>query len=399
MKLVLATPLFPPQSGGPATDAALLQARLPSYGIETVVCNFGDVRHLPTGIRHVVYARRLFRLCKDSRGEGGTRNEAGVDGIVAFDTFSVLLPAVIVGKLLKKPVIVRVPGDFAWEQATQRYGVKDSIEKFQTKCYDVRVEVMRSVQKYAARSAALLVVPSDYFGTIVSQWGISSEKIKRIYLGIDLDEKATMPSEAILKTVGEHSKILFSLGRFVPWKGFGMLIDLMKDMPDEWHLVLAGDGPLQAELEDHARKLEEKVQATEESQKDFQEKNEKRKNRVTFLGAIPHDEVLGWLARADAFALNTSFESFSFQVVEAMASGTPVITTPIGSLPELITNGVEGVLCTPDDEKAFLEAILSTQTNSHEWQKRTDAAQAKAQKFSTKASLDAFVEEVTKICA
>ncbi|MDR3548048.1 MAG: hypothetical protein P4M11_07255, partial [Candidatus Pacebacteria bacterium] len=134
MKLVLATPLFPPDSGGPATDAALLAKELPKHGIETVVCSFGKVRHLPSGIRHVAYA---FEVWKEARR---------ADGIVAFDTFSACLPAAWVARVLRKPLIIRVPGDFAWEQATQRFGVTDSIEVFQTKRYGFRVEMTRWLQ-------------------------------------------------------------------------------------------------------------------------------------------------------------------------------------------------------------------------------------------------------------
>jgi glycosyltransferase involved in cell wall biosynthesis len=365
MKLVLATPLFPPDSGGPATDAAQLHAELPKYGIETVVCSFGSVRHLPSGIRHLVYLGKLLKCAK------------GTDGIIALDTFSACLPAAIVSKLIRKPLIVRVPGDFAWEQATQRFGVTDTIEEFQKKRYGWSVEIMRSLQRFAARSAALLVVPSDYFRDIVLQWGVNAGRAKRIYLGLDFTEKPVVPSSV------PEGKILFSLGRFVPWKGFSMLISLMCEQSNpelsEWHLVIAGDGLLRAELERQVRELDVS-------------------SRVTFTGLIPHAEALGWLRRADAFALNTSFESFSFQILEAMASGVPVITTAVGSIPELITNGVEGVLCAPDDREAFKTAILSTQTGSEKWRERSELAQRKAAEFSIEKSVRLFADELTHIC-
>ena len=358
-KFVLATPLFPPDSGGPATDAVLLQTELPKYGIETVVCTFGSVRHLPSGIRHIWYAIKLFKLVK------------GTDGIIAFDTFSVCVPASIVSRFTGKPLIVRVPGDFVWEQARQRFGVSDTIEVFQSKRYGFRVEFLRALQKYAARSAALLVVPSDFFGRIVSHWGVQTKRVKRIYLGLDFTEKAVMPTKI------PDGNILFSLGRFVPWKGFSMLIELMPQLPG-WHLVLAGDGPLRTELEAQAHTLGVA-------------------ERVTLTGVIPHSEALGWFRSADAFALNTSFESFSFQILEAMESGVPVITTPVGSIPELVTNGVEGVLCAPNDKQALLETILSVKREPENWQKRTKAAQQKAQNFSIETSVRLFAEALTKI--
>ena len=363
MKIVLATPLYPPDSGGPATDALLLYTELPSYGIDASVCTFGDVRKLPSGIRHIQYAFNLYKVARTA------------DAIVAFDTFSVLVPAIVVGKLLRKPVIVRVPGDFVWEQATQRFGVTDSIEVFQKKKYGVRVALLRNLQKWAAQQSALLVVPSDFFKGIVEQWGISPDRVERIYLGVDMEQKFVVPHESVVP----KGKILFSLGRLVPWKGFSMLLDLICTLPDEWHLIVAGDGPVREELEKKANALGVA-------------------KRVTFTGALPRAEVLGWLRRADAFVLNTSFESFSFQVVEAMWSGIPVLTTPGGSLPELITNGIEGVLCSHDDLKAFTDAVLSTQSEPEIWERRTEAAQKKAELFSIKNSLDSFVKEIKTIC-
>ena len=362
MKLVLATPLFPPDSGGPATDSVLLYKELPTYGIEATVCSFGTVRHLPRGIRHLCYTYNLLI------------SSFGANGIIAFDTFSVCLPAVFVSRLLFIPLIVRVPGDFAWEQASQRFGVTDSIEVFQKKRYSFKVEMMRSLQSFAARSSVLLVVPSDFLRGIVAQWGIAPKRLVRIYLGLDFNEETTAPSNV------PEGKILFSLGRFVPWKGFSMLIALMPDLPKGWHLVLAGNGLLREQFEQEVCELGVA-------------------DRVTFTGDIPRPEALGWYRRADAFALNTSFESFSFQILEAMTSGTPIITTAIGSIPELITNGVEGVLCTPNDSEAFKKAIVSVETEPEKWKTRTEAAKRKAQEFSTTASVSAFVSLVTKICA
>lgn len=358
MKVLLATP----DSGGPATDAAFMKTELPRLGIETVVISFGKVRHLPSGIRHVRYAIELLK------------NIRKVDAIIAFDTFSVCLPAALIARLIGTSLIVRVPGDYAWEQATQRFGVTDTIEAFQKKRYGLKVEILRTLQRLAVRQAALVVVCSDFLKKIVAEWHIAPEKLKRIYLGIDLEEKADMPSNI------PEGKILLSIGRLVPWKGFSMLMRLVPELPEDWKLVIVGDGPERARLEEKARSLG-------------------ISDRVLLTGAIPRKEVLGWLRSAHAFALNTYFESFSYQVLEAMVAGVPIITTSIGSIPELIENGVEGVLCTPGDSEAFLNAILSTEQDTTTWQKRTESAQQKAKRFSSHASVEMFAEELKKICA
>ncbi len=362
MKILLATPLYPPDSGGPAMEAALVHEELPKQGIAVEVCTFGSVRHLPRGIRHLRY---FFNLLIHVRK---------VNVVVAIDTFSVCIPAAVVAHLFHKPFVVRAPGEFAWEQATQRFGVTDTIEVFQKKRYGLAVEFIRFLQRRAMKSATLVVVCSDFLKSIVAQWGIDPKRLVRIYLGLNFNEKVTVPSQI------PEGKILFSLGRFVPWKGFSFLIELLPSLSKEWHLVIVGDGPLRSALQTQVQNLGVS-------------------NRVTFTGTLSRPEVLGWYRKADVFVLNTAQENFSFQVLEAMVAGVPVITTSVGSIPELITNGIQGVLCTPNDKEAFLEAIVSTSTQLEVWRKRTEAAQRKAHEFSSVASMTAFAECIKKICA
>jgi glycosyltransferase involved in cell wall biosynthesis len=292
--------------------------------------------------------------------------------IVTFDTVSVGLPALLAARLRGIPLVARVPGDYAWEQGTQRYGVGDSMADFQIKKYGVRVELLRFVQRTVVQGARLVIAPSDYFAAVVRGWGVSHSALRRIYLGLPSTASVIMPSDA------PDGRILFSMGRFVPWKGFPLLLKLLVALPS-WHLVLAGDGPERKRLERMAD--EYGVQ-----------------DRVTFLGTTGNAEVLGWLRRADAFVYNTQWESFSFQVLEALASGIPVITTRVGSLPELVEDGVEGVLCEPDDLQAFIQAVESITTERAQWENRRTAAMRKSQQFTIHASATQFVKELKNIC-
>ena len=288
-------------------------------------------------------------------------------------TFSVCVPTAIIAKIFKKKFVIRVPGDFVWEQASQRFGIKDSIEVFQEKRYSFKIELLRRIQKWTTRQADLVVTCSDFLKKIVASWGVKENKLIRIYLGMDFSEFNIPPAHV------PDGKILFSLGRFVPWKGFPLLIDLLAVLPSEWHLVIAGDGPLRAQLEQHTHNLDVS-------------------KRVLFTGALPHTEILGWFRVANAFALNTSFESFSFQILEAMASGTPVITTTIGSIPELLRDGTDGVLCQPNDIEQFKKAVESVTSNPELWEKRTTSAKTRAHEFSIKKSVSNFANELKKIC-
>ena len=66
MKLLIATGLYPPEIGGPATYAKLFEERLPRYGIEVSIFPFRTVRHLPPLIRHIVYGWKVFRMSRNA---------------------------------------------------------------------------------------------------------------------------------------------------------------------------------------------------------------------------------------------------------------------------------------------------------------------------------------------
>lgn len=99
---------------------------------------------------------------------------------------------------------------------------------------------------------------------------------------------------------------------------------------------------------------------------------------------------------ADAFVLNTKFESFSFQIVEAMAAGVPIITTNVGSLPELIESRREGILLEPDDLDGFNESIKSVVADKTLWHDRVQQAKQKAQQFSIERTVESLCQLMEK---
>jgi glycosyltransferase involved in cell wall biosynthesis len=358
IQVLLATGLYPPEIGGPATYTKLLEQTLPPYGYKVSVLPFSTSRHLPKVVRHMHYFFHLFLRARS------------VDIVFAQDTVSVGLPALLVCKLLRKPFIVRVPGDYAWEQAVQRFGVTDTIDEFQLRRQPWQVKLLQSIQQQVVCRANTVITPSEYFSTLVAGWGVVPKNIATIYNGVDLD---IVPAK-VAKPVG---KTIVTAGRLVAWKGIGELIDMLSDFSD-WNLVVIGDGPLRAQLEQ---------QTVDMGVSD----------RVTFTGAIARTEVFGWCVAADAFVLNTQFESFSYQVVEAMHSGTPVIVTNVGSLPELISHTVEGVLVEPNDLTAIKQSVRETVSDPDLWQVRTDNAQEKALQFSINACMEKLDVHLQKL--
>ena len=351
MKILISTGIYPPDIGGPATYSKLLFDELPKHGHEVSILSFGEVRHLPKVVRHFSY---LFKLLNKAKG---------VDFIFAQDTVSVGLPSLIASRILKKRLLVRVPGDYAWEQSVQRFGVEESIDDFQNRKYGLKAEFLRRLQKITVNGAYFVIAPSMYFRELVSKWTKNHEKVFCIYNGIDLSSIPKHPGKI-------ESRTIVSAGRLVAWKGFDVLIRLMKFLPD-WKLFIAGDGPLRKELEALAQ-------------------NEGVGQRVVFQGQIPKRDMIGALQKSELFILNTSFESFSFQIVEAMAAGVPVITTNVGNLAEIVDDGKSGILVAPNDERAILEAIEKL-SNPAFRESIIREAQEKAKKFSIENTIKNFL--------
>jgi len=328
--ILIATPLYPPDVGGPATFAKTLEAELPKWGFDVRLVKFGEVKHLPKGIRHLAYFYKLFTAA------------LGADTILAFDPVSVGLPAYIVARLFGKKFIVRVAGDYAWEQEQgkrQNAKVKNTSQKFltpeefQTKKFGFVTEVRRWVERHVAKSSEKIIVPSQYLKKIVEMWGVTPEKISVIYnafasdnsiplrlLSDELREDAVELSEQVLgtreelrKKFGWNKKIVISAGRDVPWKGFSLLREVMKEIPEAGLFV--------------AHTLQKK-------------------------------ELLERIKAADLFVLNTGYEGLSHQLLEVMSIGTPIITTNVGGNPELIENGKEGILIQYNDREALKRSIM-----------------------------------------
>ena len=78
---------------------------------------------------------------------------------------------------------------------------------------------------------------------------------------------------------------------------------------------------------------------------------------IEFLGAVSMTERIGFFQKADIFVLPTYAEAMPMSIIEAMAAGLPVISTTVGGIPELIENGVDGLLYAPGDVDALAEKI------------------------------------------
>lgn len=324
MRLVIAAPLYPPEIGGPATYARILEESLPEHDIAVSVVKFSEVRSLPPGVRTAAYFWNMFSALKDA------------DLVLALDPVSTGFPTRIAAFLRRVPFVVKVVGDYAWEQGRQRFGMKKNLDDFlYERDLPFPVLVFKYIQTWVAKSARGVIVPSAYLKRIVTFWGVPEESVHVIYNALEreaVEPFAEAPDQMTRPWI-------VSVGRLVPWKGMSGLIDavevLRKDMPDA-SLIIAGDGPDRQQLERYAKA--------------------RLKENYAFPGALEHADALALMKSADIFVLNSTYEGLSHLLIEALSLEVPIVATRAGGNGELIEDEVNGLLIPVNDTKALVEA-------------------------------------------
>jgi glycosyltransferase involved in cell wall biosynthesis len=138
------------------------------------------------------------------------------------------------------------------------------------------------------------------------------------------------------------------------------------------HLTLIGNGPLQAQVADTIGELD-------------------LSGRVTMSGF--QDDPSAALAAADIFVLPSAAEAFPLAVLQAMASGLPVVATRVAGVPELVRDGVDGLLVDADDWPAFGDALRRLAGDADQRKAMGRSARARvAERFSLDACVDGLIE-------
>lgn len=199
-KILIATPLYPPDIGGPSQYAKNLEAVWQKDGYKVVVENFGSVLKWPTGIRHLLY---FFKLC---------RSALGVDFILILDTYSAALPAVVVGKIFGKQTIIRTGGDFLWESYVERTGDLVLFKNFYNQSilnFNRKERIIFRLTKFILSAANIIVFSTDWQRQIFTKaYGVPLAKTRIIenYFG---------PKEV---SVAPEKKIFVGATRALKWK-------------------------------------------------------------------------------------------------------------------------------------------------------------------------------------
>lgn len=176
----------------------------------------------------------------------------------------------------------------------------------------------------AAREAAGIIAVSQALKDAIVGLGIPGERVTVLRNGVDLDLFQPYARDETRARLGLSGPTLLSVGHLIERKGHELVIGALPSLPG-YRLLIAGDGPERARLErlSHALKVE---------------------NRVSFLGALPHEQLHKIYAAADALVLASSREGWPNVLLESMACGSPVVASNIWGNPEVVSRPEAGVL-------------------------------------------------------
>lgn len=313
MKIVLATGIYPPQIGGPATYAHALAQDLSRRGIDVAVVTYERIKNQESRImnetscpviRVSMQGGPIVRWCRFAQT---LRTHArGADIIYAFSSVSVGVPLWIAH--VKNPrKVLRLGGDFLWERYADHGG------SLTLKDWYASRPLFKSVMNGILRT----------FDYIVFSTHFQEELFERFYTG--LPQHGVIENALPAGTPQLHRKHnpfrLLSLGRYVPFKNLGSLLMALPDLPG-MTLTFVGSGPLEKTLKRLTAQLH-------------------LEHRVTFLPPAEGAEKQRIFLEHDLLVLPSYTELSPNAALEARSSGLPVLLTEETGLSHTLSDAAQ----------------------------------------------------------
>lgn len=361
-RLLLITGIYPPDIGGPATYAKVLMEELPARGIEPALVVFSPLMRYPRLLRHLLFLREILAT------------QGPFDVLFALDTVSSGLPALLASIVMRRPLVLRVGGSFAWEQASERFAINTPLDRFTGARVGLSVSLLAGLERFVVRNARKVIVPSRYLKSVLLRWGVRNERIEIVPNGVMPIEADASRAQA-RAVLGVRGRLIVSVGRLVRGKGFGEVVKAVGELATDFQdvsLVIIGDGPRYVNIANliEAARLEE---------------------RVHLPGALPHSQTLQYLRAGDIFVLNSAGEGQSYALLEAMAARTPVIATDVSGNLELIEHGRTGWLVPHHDRRALVEAISTLLQDDMLASRLASEARRRVKEFSVERMLEGTI--------
>ncbi|MEI7750041.1 MAG: glycosyltransferase family 4 protein [Candidatus Moraniibacteriota bacterium] len=374
MKILFLNYEYPPLGGGAGNATAYLlreYAKIPgltvhlvtsAVGKEYVKEKIGDrivIHRLPIGkdATNLHYQSRSNLLAYSFRAyffaERLIRKEGNFDLIHAFFTVPCGFLALVLGSQFHLPYIVSLRGA----------DVPGYSERFKA-----LYAILRPVVRIIWHNAARVISNSAGLRDLAHKTDFGQE-IPIIPNGVSTEEFSSAErrmSDGIVR--------ILAVSRLTPRKGIRFLIRAMASIPGTSRLIIVGGGGERQNLESIATSVGVA-------------------DRVEFRGLVPHEELPAIYREADIFCLPSLNEGMSNTVLEAIASGLPVVTTITGGTDELVTNGGNGLFVQTASSEDLADKLGRLVADASLRARMGAASATKAEKMSWHAVAQKYVDE------
>jgi glycosyltransferase involved in cell wall biosynthesis len=362
-KILLATDIFPPEIGGPASFIPDLaqELRAANYDV-SVVCPSTTATHSSDAERsypvhrippirtrlhqHWIFANVLFRVAQH-------------DLIFCNTLENYVRPAC---RLLDRSYVLKIVGDSAWEIARNTGQTDLSIDDFQKAVLPDLITYHVRKRNLAVQQARVVITPSEYLRKMVISWGCNPNHVVTVLNGIRLTE---FESKEPRHRSSKELHLVF-VGRLVSWKGLDHVLAALEGLTDV-DLTIIGNGPEKENLMAQAKSLSV---------------------HAIFKGLMNREETLEYIYQANMLILPSNYEGLSHTLLEACASGVVCITSDRGGNPEVITNGVNGLIVPYGDIHGLREAIIRLRDDEDERFRLCVAAKQRSKAFDFQNTLE-----------
>ncbi len=336
MKIIVATPVYPPEIGGPATYTKELAQRLRGEH-EIVIVAYASTSEIIEGTTLFIASKRrplplrLFKYFIDL-----FRASRGADVIYVQNAMAAGLPAAIVSMIRGIPLVLKFVGDEAWERASQKRKTTLNLNKFLvTPEGGLQTRVRMLIQGFVLRHADIVTTPSVYLrDAIVQAYRIKKDRAVVNYNAADKTTTANFHTAPV-------SHQIIATARLVRWKGLDGLIRavalLKKRFPDV-HAIIAGDGP----EEEHLKSIAQELDITD---------------YISFPGRVSRAETWHLRKNSEVYVLNSTYEGLPHTVLTSFAAQIPTVATNIPGTNEAVYDGESGLLVPVGDDQALADAI------------------------------------------
>jgi len=202
--------------------------------------------------------------------------------------------------------------------------------------------LVRLLVRLTLKNIDRLVAVSSSLKQKALQLGLSQDRCTVIHGPVGV-KMSSLPERHHGKPFTKKTKkSLLYAGNLTPPKRVDTIIRAMERVVREFpncRLDIVGDGHLRPQLEVLAARLG-------------------ITGHIRFLGALPHERVLGMMQGADLFVHCSEHEGLPVAIMEAMCAGLAVVASPVGGVPELVDEGTTGFMAAPDDVGGYAEKIL-----------------------------------------